>query len=568
MNKKWIINNNYDKVLVNTFIDVFRIPYTISKILVQRGLKDVQQVKKFFNPDLNNLYDPFELNGMSTAVNLIIETITNNKKILIYGDYDVDGVCAVAILKLFLEKLAPNIEIYIPNRLQEGYGVSKNGIDFAVDKQCQLLITVDCGITAVDEVKYAKEKGLKVIISDHHQPKEILPEADALLNPLLSSSDYPFKMLSGAGVAFKIIQAIAKKLGMKNDIYEYLDLVAIATAADIVPLVDENRILVHYGLESIKNKPRIGIKAILDKAFISHEDINVNNIIFGIAPRINAVGRLGNAMPSLDILTTNEEMQVQELADTLNQGNIQRRELDRQIMSEVIETIENNDNLKKSKILILHSEKWHSGVSGIIASRLVEKYYKPAIMLTTVDGIATGSARSIPGINLFELFKSCSDILIDYGGHAAAAGISLELYNVDTLIERLKNYISSNYKDDIFIQSINIDASINFKDITPKFLKYLNMLTPFGPQNTKPVFMTENIVFCKVKQNPGNNIIAFIRQDNSKLSLEAIGYGLADKIEIDFEKKYDIVYSIDTVKREDLIIPQIIIKDIRYHQES
>ncbi|HOJ37353.1 MAG TPA: single-stranded-DNA-specific exonuclease RecJ [Ignavibacteriales bacterium] len=568
MNKKWIINNNYDKVLVNTFIDVFRLPYTISKILVQRGLKDVQQVKKFFNPDLNNLYDPFELNGMSTAVNLIIETITNNKKILIYGDYDVDGVCAVAILKLFLEKLAPNIEIYIPNRLQEGYGVSKNGIDFAVDKQCQLLITVDCGITAVDEVKYAKEKGLKVIISDHHQPKEILPEADALLNPLLSSSDYPFKMLSGAGVAFKIIQAIAKKLGMKNDIYEYLDLVAIATAADIVPLVDENRILVHYGLESIKNKPRIGIKAILDKAFISHEDINVNNIIFGIAPRINAVGRLGNAMPSLDILTTNEEMQVQELADTLNQGNIQRRELDRQIMSEVIETIENNDNLKKSKILILHSEKWHSGVSGIIASRLVEKYYKPAIMLTTVDGIATGSARSIPGINLFELFKSCSDILIDYGGHAAAAGISLELYNVDTLIERLKNYISSNYKDDIFIQSINIDASINFKDITPKFLKYLNMLTPFGPQNTKPVFMTENIVFCKVKQNPGNNIIAFIRQDNSKLSLEAIGYGLADKIEIDFEKKYDIVYSIDTVKREDLIIPQIIIKDIRYHQES
>ncbi len=568
MNKKWIINNNYDKVLVNTFIDVFRIPYTISKILVQRGLKDVQQVKKFFNPDLNNLYDPFELNGMSTAVNLIIETITNNKKILIYGDYDVDGVCAVAILKLFLEKLTPNIEIYIPNRLQEGYGVSKNGIDFAVDKQCQLLITVDCGITAVDEVKYAKEKGLKVIISDHHQPKEILPEADALLNPLLSSSDYPFKMLSGAGVAFKIIQAIAKKLGMKNDIYEYLDLVAIATAADIVPLVDENRILVHYGLESIKNKPRIGIKAILDKAFISHEDINVNNIIFGIAPRINAVGRLGNAMPSLDILTTNEEMQVQELADTLNQGNIQRRELDRQIMSEVIETIENNDNLKNSKILILHSEKWHSGVSGIIASRLVEKYYKPAIMLTTVDGIATGSARSIPGINLFELFKSCSDILIDYGGHAAAAGISLELNNVDTLIERLKNYISSNYKDDIFIQSINIDASINFKDITPKFLKYLNMLTPFGPQNTKPVFMTENIVFCKVKQNPGNNIIAFIRQDNSKLSLEAIGYGLADKIEIDFEKKYDIVYSIDTVKREDLIIPQIIIKDIRYHQES
>ncbi len=250
MNKKWIINNNYDKVLVNTFIDVFRIPYTISKILVQRGLKDVQQVKKFFNPNLNNLYDPFELNGMSTAVNLIIETITNNKKILIYGDYDVDGVCAVAILKLFFEKLTPNIEIYIPNRLLEGYGVSKNGIDFAVDKQCELLITVDCGITAVDEVKYAKEKGLKVIISDHHQPKEILPEADVLLNPLLNSSDYPFKMLSGAGVAFKIIQAIAKKLGMKNDIYEYLDLVAIATAADIVPLVDENRILVHYGLES------------------------------------------------------------------------------------------------------------------------------------------------------------------------------------------------------------------------------------------------------------------------------------------------------------------------------
>ncbi len=304
------------------------------------------------------------------------------------------------------------------------------------------------------------------------------------------------------------------------------------------------------------------------KAFINHEDINVNNIIFGIAPRINAVGRLGNAMPSLDILTTNEEMQVQELAETLNQGNIQRRELDRQIMSEVMETIENNDNLKNSKILILHSEKWHSGVSGIIASRLVEKYYKPAILLTTVDGIATGSARSIPGINLFELFKSCSDILIDYGGHAAAAGISLELNNVDTLIERLKNYISSNYDDDIFIPSINIDASINFKDITPKFLKYLNMFTPFGPQNTKPVFMTGNIVFCKLKQNPGNNIIAFIRQENSKLSLEAIGYGLADKIEINFEKKYDIVYTIDTVKREEQIIPQIIIKDIRYHQES
>lgn len=567
MQKQWIINNNFDKNVINLLLDQLRIPYTLAKILVQRGFCEINQVKKFFNPDLKDLYDPFLLNGMNEAAKIIIDKITSNKKILIYGDYDVDGICAVAILKLFLKKLTPNIEVYIPNRLQEGYGLSKNGIDYALDNNCELIITVDCGITAIDEIKYAKSKGLSVIVSDHHQPKDSLPEADVILNPLLNDSNYPFKMLSGAGVAFKIVQAIAKKLGMKNDINEYLDLVAIATAADIVPLVDENRILVHYGLENIKTKPRLGIKAILDKAYIKYENINVANIVFGIAPRMNAVGRLGNATPSIDILLSNDENEILDLAETLNQGNIQRRELDRQVMTEVLNIIENDPTILNSKIIILHSDKWHPGVSGIVASRLVEKYYKPTIMLTTVDGVASGSARSIPGINLFELFKSCSDILIDYGGHSAAAGVSLELGNINLLKQRLEKVIEELYNDDIFIPKLNIDSVLNFKDITPKFLKYMNMFTPFGPNNTKPVFMAENVIFCKLKQNPGNNIIAFIRQEGSKQSFEAIGYGLADKVIIDLNTKYDIVYTIETVVKDEITVPQIMIKDIRIHNE-
>jgi single-stranded-DNA-specific exonuclease len=566
-NIEWVTNNTFNEDIVKLFINELRLPSVLAKILVQRGFTDVNQVRKFFHPDLQHLYDPFLLEGMDEAAKLIISEITNNHKILVYGDYDVDGICAAAILKLFFRKLNAFVDIYIPNRLEEGYGVSKNGIDYALQNNFSLIITVDCGITAIEEVDYARSKGLKVIISDHHQPKDILPNADVLINPVLPYSKYPFKSLSGAGVAFKLIQAIAKKLGMTNDITEYLDLVAIATAADIVPLNNENRVLVHYGLENIRNNPRPGVKAILNKASINYEEISVTNIVFAVAPRINAVGRLGNALPSIDILTSNDEDYVVTLAEELNQGNLQRRQLDKQIMEEAVKIIEENELNKNNYIFVLHNDKWHQGVNGIVASRLVEKYYKPAIMLSTVDGLAKGSARSIPGINLFELFKSCEDLLTEFGGHAAAAGVSLKIENIPLLNERLNEILASTVSEDVFVKKINIDSIIQFKDITPKFLKYLDMFAPFGPSNMRPVFLCENVKFTKIRSNPNNHFIAYCTQENCKTTFEATGYSLADKLTIDnLDATYDIVFSIGYVTKDTVVTPQLNIKDIRLHK--
>lgn len=562
LDKKWIMPEELPAELISQLSIELRIPTVITRLLVSRGLTSVDAIKKFFRPDLLNLLDPFTLDGMEAAINMIIKAITSNQKILIYGDYDVDGTCAASILKLFFDKLGATTEIYIPNRLEEGYGISKFGIDYAKDNGFELIISVDCGITAIDEAKYAKEMGLNLIISDHHQPKELIPEADIIINPLKPGCNYPFKQLSGAGIAFKIAQALAKKIGKTSDLYDYLDLVAIATAADIVPMTEENRILVHYGLQEIITKTRPGIKALLDKAGIKKEDISVVNIVFGIAPRINAVGRLGTAVPTIEILTSNDTQKVTELAETLNRENLLRRELDKKILEEAITVIEQNDYNNKFKSFVLHNPIWHQGVVGIVASRLVEKFYKPTVMLTTVDGIAKGSARSISGLNIFECLTECQDLLLHFGGHAAAAGLGLLEENVDKFRNRLDEIIRSKITDNDLIPKLKIDALLQLKDFTPKFFKLLNLFAPYGPQNMRPVFISEKIKLSRLRLSSNNHFFGMVKQEDCKFAFDVAGYDLADKISEDSDTVYDIVYIIDKIVKDDSYHPQLVLKDI------
>lgn len=571
-NKIWKIKEVEDTFTIKTLSESLNISEPLAKLLVQRNIKTFSQAKNFFRPSIESLFDPFLMDGMEVATRRVIEAITNNQLIFIYGDYDVDGICATSLLFLFLKELNANVDFYIPKRLEEGYGISKESLELIKSKNASLVIAVDCGITAVEEADFAKNIGLDLIICDHHQPKEHLPDAVAVLDPIKPNCNYPYKYLSGAGVAFKLAQGLSERIGKRDLPMKYLDLVALAGAADIVPLTEENRILVKGGLEQINNHPRPGIAALLKSAGLQRGCLTSGQVVFTIAPRINAVGRLGDASRAVELLITDSYEQATELAKVLECENNERRKIDVDTFDYANHLVENSLDLKKELAIILHQEEWHPGVIGIVASRLVEKYYRPTIMLTTIDGVAKGSARSINNFNIYEALKKCEDMLLHYGGHQAAAGLAIEIEKLEEFRIKFNQIVRESIAQEELIPEILIDSEIKFGEITPKFIRILEQFSPFGPGNMRPVFITKGVNCINTPRVVGNNhLIATFKHKSNPKVIDAIGFNLGEYLDLLKENKnseFDIVYIIDQMDKDGRTIPQLKLRDLRISQKE
>ena len=564
--KLWKIKDASDELSVQRLTDALNISPILARLLVLRDIKTFNQARQFFRPSIDSIHDPFLMDQMESATTRVITALTENQKICIYGDYDVDGTCATALLYMFLKELDANVDFYIPRRLEEGYGLSTAAIDTVKEKGTDLMITVDCGITAIEETDYANNLGIDVIICDHHQPKEELPNALAVLDPLKPNCNYPFKYLSGAGVAFKLAQGLCERIGKRGLPLKYLDLVALAGAADIVPLTDENRILVNEGLNQVNNNPRPGIEALIEMSRLQPGQLSSGQIVFTVAPRINAVGRLGDAERAVNLLIATNKKEALKLAEVLETENYERRKIDVDTFEAAKEIVDSEINLEEDLAIVLHNENWHPGVIGIVASRLVEKYYRPSVLLTTIDGIAKGSARSINGFNIYEALEKCNDLLLHFGGHQAAAGLALEIDKIEEFKTRLNEVLKSSITSEDLSEEISIDSKIRFSEITPKFLRILDQFAPFGPGNLRPVFLSENVHVANVPRIVGNNhLLASFRQSGSDKVFDSIGFNLGDFYDMIKENNsvLDIVYSLDKTIRDSRIYPQIKLKDIK-----
>ena len=523
---QWIVAEPPEEKKLKQLAESLKVPKIIARILLNRGIESYELAEKFFRPKWKDLYDPFLMRDMEKAVERIIYAIEQRERIFVYGDYDVDGVTAVSLLYLFLKKLGSEVFFYIPDRLQEGYGLSKPGIQYASSVGAGLLISVDCGITGVEEVAMAQELGIDVIISDHHEPGEKLPPAIAILDPKREGCPYPFKELAGVGVAYKLIQAVSRKLGLGEEVHrEYIDLVALGSAADIVPLVDENRVLVKKGLEKINRFDRIGIKALVESAGLSGRQIGTGQIVFMLAPRINAVGRLGNAERAVRLLITDSEQQAKNIASILESENRNRKNIDEETFQQAMELMESSFDPQSDRAVVLAHEGWHPGVIGIVASRIAEWVYRPTIMIAVEDGVGKGSARSIANFDIYSAIKKCEKYLTAFGGHKYAAGLTIEPDKIDAFREEFKKVATEMLKDEGLVQTFKVDADINLSEITDKIVRILNEFAPFGPQNMRPVFLSRNLQVVGTPRIVGKNHLKFkVRQGEAVY--DAIGFDL------------------------------------------
>ncbi len=497
MTKHWNIKPSPD---ADDIIDLSRalggIHPVLAKLLIQRGITNYDEAKAFFRPNLINMHNPFLMQGMDNAVQRINQAIANNEKILVYGDYDVDGTTAVSLVYSYLRQYvdADNIGYYIPNRYTEGYGISYKGIDYAADNGFALVIALDCGIKAVEKVSYANQKHIDFIICDHHTPGDTLPNAIACLDPKRNDCNYPDKNLSGCGVGFKLMQAFCRNNFYKeDDLLQYLDILAVSIASDIVPIIGENRILAFHGLKKLNTSPSVGLKSIIEVAGLQGKEITISDIVFKIGPRINAAGRMKSGTEAVRLLVSDNSTDADAISRLIDSHNEERKDLDRTITQEALDMIEKSEELKKRKSTVLFSPGWHKGVIGIVASRLTESYYRPTIVLTESNGLATGSARSVDGFDLYKAIDSCSDLLENFGGHMYAAGLTMKLENVEPFIQRFEQYVSDNILPEQLIPQIDIDAELHLSDITNGFYNILTQFEPFGPGNLKPVFLTRNV---------------------------------------------------------------------------
>ena len=564
--RHWKIKDVSDELSVQRLTDSLNISPILARLLVLRDIKTFNQAKQFFRPSLDSIHDPFLMAEMESATTRVITALTENQKICIYGDYDVDGTCATALLYMFLKELDANVEFYIPRRLEEGYGLSTAAIDIVKEKGTQLMIAVDCGITAITETDYANQLGIDVIICDHHQPKEDIPKAFAVLDPLKPSCSYPFKYLSGAGVAFKLAQGLCERIGKRGLPLKYLDLVALAGAADIVPLIDENRILVNEGLNQVNLNPRPGIEALIEMGRLQTGQLTSGQIVFTLAPRINAVGRLGDAERAVNLLIATNKKDALKLAEVLETENYERRKIDVDTFEAAKELVDSQIDLNEELAIVLHNEHWHPGVIGIVASRLVEKYYRPSVLLTTIDGIAKGSARSINGFNIYEALQKCDDLLLHFGGHQAAAGLAMNVDKIDEFRIRFNEVLRSSITSEDLSEEISIDSKIRFSEITPKFLRILEQFSPFGPGNLRPVFLSESVHIANVPRIVGNNhLVASFKQIGTDKVFDSIGFNMGDHYDMikQNNSELDIIFSVDKTIRDSRIFPQLKLKDIK-----
>ncbi|MFA7362189.1 MAG: single-stranded-DNA-specific exonuclease RecJ [Candidatus Kapaibacterium sp.] len=542
-----------------------KIPESVAKLLYMRGVTDYSKVFKFFKPTIDKLYDPSLMKGCDLATQRILQCIESKEKVMVLGDYDVDGIIGASMFSLFLKHNDVGVSVFIPNRINQEYGLSNYAIDEAYSQGIKLLVAIDCGITATNTVEYANEKGVQIIICDHHQPPDKLPDAFAIMDPIQQGCDYPFKHLCGTGVAFKLIQSVCKIRKDEKFAHSLLDFVAIATSSDIVPIVDENRILVNEGFNIINNKPRLSIKALIEKIGIKESKVNTSNIVFSLAPRINAVGRLGEASRAVDLLTSEDESVMTELATILDDENANRREIDKIITENAFELYEDEFKAANDYCIVLHNNDWHPGVISIVAARLVEKYNRPAIVLTTIKDSAKGSARSINGFNVYEALKKCEPLLIQYGGHCHAAGLEIDVKNIDELRRRINVIAKEELVKEELQPEIEVDMELSFEEINPTFSKILSFFEPFGPGNPQPVFITRNVfIVDEVRYTKTDAHLFKISNRKSDKVWNAIQYNsknFAGKITKDTE--CDICYSIDKNFKNGYT--KFVIKDIIVH---
>lgn len=539
----------------------------LGRLLVQRNITTVSAAKKFFRPQLPDLHNPFLMEDMDVAVERLNNAMGKKERILIYGDYDVDGTTSVALVYKFLQQYYSNIDYYIPDRYEEGYGISYKGIDYAVESGVGLIIVLDCGIKAIDEITYAKERGIDFIICDHHVPDDTLPPAVAILNPKRTDNTYPYQHLSGCGVGFKFMQAFALSNGIDfHHLIPLLDLVAVSVASDIVPIMDENRILTYHGLKQLNSNPSIGLKAIIDICGLSEKDITVSDIVFKIGPRINASGRIQNGKEAVDLLTEKDYSLALEKANQINQYNETRKDLDKQMTEEANQIVNGLSGLADRRSIVLYNESWHKGVIGIVASRLTELYYRPAIVLTRAGDMATGSARSVMGFDVYKAIENCRDLLENFGGHTYAAGLSMKVEYIDEFTRRFENYVTENILPEQTSAVIEIDAMIDFRDITSKFYADLKRFNPFGPDNKKPIFCTKQVYdygTSKVVGRDQEHIKLELVDNKSNNVMNGIAFGQSSHVRyIKTKRSFDICYSIEenTHKRGEV---QLQIEDIK-----
>jgi len=546
MEKRWVELEKADAQIVEKLSKDLNVDEILANMMAKRGISSFEQAKAFFRPDLNLLHDPFLMKDMPQAIERIEKAIKNKEHILIYGDYDVDGTTSVALTYSFFKELHPNINYYIPDRYLEGYGISTQGIDYAYDNNYTLIIALDCGIKSVDKIDYANTKGIDFIICDHHLPGDKIPNAVAVLDPKRKDCDYPYKELSGCGLGFKLIQAYADKNNIPFEkIEEYLDLVAVSIASDIVPITGENRILAYFGLKKLNENPCIGIKALIELSGKT-SDFTITDIVFAIGPRINAAGRIDDAKKAVQLLVAASKDIAEDAGFIINLKNTERKEFDSNITEQALNMIRNSPEMEDRKSTVVYHESWHKGVIGIVASRLTEKYYRPTIVLTQSNGHVAGSARSVVGYDLYEALCECSDLLEQFGGHKYAAGLTMKTENVAAFSQRFEEVVSASITDDLLVQEIIIEAEIPLNDINPKFFRILQQFAPFGPQNMSPVFLSRNVSSYGYGSIVGNNHLKMsIRQETSP-SFDCIAFGLGQHLEkINQDKPFDICYTVE-----------------------
>lgn len=568
MEKKWIIKDKADPVAVMRLADILGIPEPLANLMAQRNITTKEEAYSFFNPSLDYLHDPFLMKDMNIAVDRILVAINKKEKILVYGDYDVDGTTAVALMYSFLKGYNSNVEYYIPDRYKEGYGVSFLGLDFAYQNNCKVVITLDCGIKAVEKVKYARTKGIDVIVCDHHYPGDEIPKALAVLDPKQPLCSYPYKDLSGCGVGFKLVHALARVIGIPfSEISHYLDLVAVSIASDIVPLTGENRVLAYFGLKQLNEAPRIGLKEIMRESEIN-KALTIEDIVFKIGPRINAAGRMETGSKVVELLISNDLKIATGISKEINSFNIERRTVDRIITNEAMRMISENQGTVNAKTTVLYNPSWKKGVIGIVASRLIETYYRPTVILTESNGFATGSARSVQGYDLYQAIESCSDLLESFGGHMFAAGLTLKKENIRPFMERFEQFVNSTITEDQLVPRVFIDTELAFSEINEEFFIAINKFQPFGPENMSPIFASRNVFDTgtgRMVGSSGEHLKLELCQESSGVkSLPAIAFSQADRFEyIRGGNPFDICYSIEMNEFRGNKNLQLNIKDIK-----
>ena len=561
---RWTLKPKPEEEKINELATALQVSKTIATLLLQRGISSFEEARQFFRPSLNDLHDPYLMKDMDKAVARLEQAIANEENILVFGDYDVDGTTAVSLVSGYLKSFYPNVATYIPDRYDEGYGVSFKGIDFADDNGFSLIIALDCGIKSIDHVAYAKEKNIDFIIGDHHRPGEQLPDAVAILDPKRADCDYPYDELCGCGIGFKLIQALAANRDQTiDDLIPYLDLVATAIAADIVPMTGENRVLAYFGLQVINSDPRPGIKAMTHQ--LKKKTLDITDVVFIIAPRINAAGRIKHGNHAVELLTEFDFEQAQQFASEIEAYNAERKDLDQQITKEALNQIEENGEQNRFTSVVFQ-ETWHKGVIGIVASRLIETYYRPTLVFTKSGDKYAASARSVKGFDVYNALEACAEHLEQFGGHMYAAGMTLKPENYTAFKEAFERVVQETIAPEWLEPEISIDAIVDFDESTPKFTRILKQFEPCGPQNMTPVFVSKNVVdtgYGKPMGKEEEHLKLFVRQNNSE-GIPAIGFGLGKKYEIVKNKQlFEAAYCIDENEWNDKIELQLRLKDIR-----